>query len=254
MAETAATNKDVKMSIKKQIILLLSLVVAINVAWAGEYRDFGHTMNLRNADNKTYHFGFILGFNTMDFNIDESGLKAADDGKVWFADVNSISTGFTVGMISDLRLGEYFNLRFNPVLLFNDRKVTFVAADGTPAPEDITVKSTMIDFPLLVKARAQRMGNFRPYLLAGPAVTLDLGRSRDADLLLKALDYGVEFGFGCDVYLPYFKLAPEIKMFYGFGDMLDTDRPELEGTRNIKWQNAIEKLTSRLFTLTFNFE
>lgn len=211
-------------------------------------------MNLINVDNKQYHFGFILGFNAMDFNVAQSNAVAKDDGKVWYADVVSMGSGFTVGIITDLRLGEYFDLRFNPVLLFNDRVVHYVDDKGQPAMEDVTVKSSVIDFPLLVKMRAQRMHNFRPYLVAGPAMTLDLGRSQDCNLLLKAIDYGAEFGFGFDVYLPYFRLAPEIKMFYGFNDMLDRDRPDIIGTTDEKWQNAINKLTSRMFTLTFNFE
>ncbi|MBQ4034772.1 MAG: PorT family protein [Paludibacteraceae bacterium] len=217
------------------------------------YKNFGKALNLINADNKQYHFGFILGFNAMDFDISQSKVTA-DDGKIWYADVTSLGTGFTVGIISDLRLGEYFDLRFNPVLMFNDRTVHYVDQKGKAAPEDVIVKSSIIDLPLLVKMRAQRMRNFRPYLIAGPAATIDLSRSQDCNLLLKQLDYGVEFGVGCDIYLPYFKLAPEFKMFMGFNDMIDKDRPDLVGTSNEKWQNAINKLTSRLFTLTFNFE
>lgn len=221
------------------------------------YKNFGKALNLINADNKPYHFGFILGFNSMDFNIDQSGVIAEDDGKVWYADVTSIGTGFTVGIISDLRLGEHFDLRFNPVLMFNDRTVHYVNNKGTLKPEDevdVVVKSSIIDLPLLVKMRAQRMQNFKPYLVAGPAVTIDLSRSQDCNLLLKQMDYGVEFGVGCDIYLPYFKLAPEFKMFYGFNDMIDKNRPDIIGTSEEKWQNAINKLTSRIFTLTFNFE
>lgn len=218
------------------------------------YKNFGSVRNLVHSDNKTYHFGFILGFNTMDFNIDQSGARADDDGKVWYADVTSMPFGFTVGIISDLRMGEYFNLRFDPVLHFNQRTVHYVANDGSEAVEDPIVKSTIMEFPLLVKARAQRTGNARAYLIGGPAMTMDLGRSKDCGLLLKAMDFGIEFGVGVDLYLPYFKLCPEFKMFLGFNDMLDKDRPELEGTKEVKWQNAIDKLTSRMFTLTFNFE
>lgn len=243
----------------KRILVTAALLAATASGSAfaqSAYKNFGKALNLINADNKQYHFGFILGFNSMDFNIDQSGVIASDDGKVWYADVTSLGTGFTVGIISDLRLGEHFDLRFNPVLMFNDRTVHYVDEKGT-TPEndiDVTVKSSIIDLPLLVKMRAQRMQNFKPYLVAGPAVTLDLSRSQDCNLLLKQMDYGVEFGVGCDIYLPYFKLAPEFKMFLGMNDMLDKDRPDIVGTREEKWQNAIEKLSSRIFTLTFNFE
>lgn len=241
--------------LKTALIALAALTLGAHAALAeNAYKSFGKALNLINADNKQYHFGFILGFNMMDVNIAHSNLVAPDDGQVWYADQTSLNSGFTVGIISDLRLGEHFDLRFNPVLMFNDRTLHFVDATGTPAEEDITIKSSIIDFPLLVKMRAQRMQNFRPYLVAGPAATLDLGRSKDCDLMLKAFDYGVEFGMGCDVYLPYFRLAPEFKMFLGMNDVLDKDRPDIVGTSQEKWQAAIDKMTSRIFTLTFNFE
>ncbi len=233
---------------------LLAATAGSNAFAQSAYKNFGKALNLINADNKQYHFGFILGFNSMDFNIAQSGVRATDDGKIWYADVTSIGTGFTVGIISDLRLGEHFDLRFNPVLMFNDRSVHYVDEYGIANGDDVIIKSSIIDLPLLVKMRAQRMQNFKPYLVAGPAVTIDLARSQDCNLLLKQMDYGVEFGVGCDIYLPYFKLAPEFKMFLGMNDMLDKDRPDIVGTREEKWQNAIEKLSSRIFTLTFNFE
>ncbi len=229
------------------------MFLSTSLAAFSQYGHFGTVRNLVHADNKLYHFGFILGFNSMDFNVAQSGVVAPDDGKIWYSDVDSWKTGFTVGIIGDLRLGEYFNLRFQPVLDFNDRTLHFVTDDGSDS-RDVVVKSTIIDFPLLLKMRAQRMGNFRPYLLAGPAATLDLGGSTDCEVLLKDVDYGIEFGFGCDIYLPYFKLGPEFKMFLSSNDLLDTDRPELEGTKEEKFTKSIRKLTSCIFTLTFNFE
>lgn len=233
------------------LLTLFACSLSVQAQMSG-YKHFGTVRNLVNADNKSYHFGFILGFNAMDFNVYQSNTPS-DDGRCWYADQTGLNAGFTVGIISDLRLGEYFDLRFNPVLMFNDRVMSYVSEDGEVG-EDVTVKSSIIDFPLFVKLRAQRSGNFRPYLLAGPAATLDLGRSRDCSLLLKQMDYGIEFGFGCDIYLPYFKLAPEVKMFMGLNDMLDRDRPEISSPEEVRCTAAINKLTSRILTFTFNFE
>tara|TARA_B100000579_G_C22113517_1_gene524251 strand:- start:216 stop:458 length:243 start_codon:yes stop_codon:yes gene_type:complete len=65
---------------------------------------------------------------------------------------------------------------------------------------------------------------------------------------LKNIDYGVELGFGIDMYLAYFKLSPEIKYFYGINNMLVND----ESNTNILTSN-LEGLYSRtiLFSLTF---
>ncbi len=235
---------------KKIVFSILLLCLAIsNVFPQGNYRN---AQNLIHVDNKLYHFGFILGLNTMDFNISNSGVVDAD-GKIWYAEQTSLSTGFTVGIISDLRIFEFLNLRFTPVLLFGDRTLTFIDQDKGNET-NVVVKSSLIDFPLLLKFRGQRYGNYRPYLIGGVSATLDLGRQSENVIMLTQMDYGIEFGVGFDIYLPYFKLAPELKMFLGFGDVLERDRPEIQNIADLKYTNAITKLTSRLFILSFNFE
>ena len=229
-------------------ILLLSLFIP-NIFSQGS---FSRAQNLVHVDNKRYHFGFILGFNTMDFNITNSGV-VDNDGKIWFAEQTSLSPGFTVGIISDLRIFEHLNLRFTPVLLFGDRTLTFIDEDRG-SQTDVVVKSNLINLPLLLKLRGQRYINYRPYLIGGVSSTLDLGRQRENVIMLNQMDYGIEFGIGFDFYLPYFKLAPELKMRLGLGDMIERDRPEILNINDLKYTNAISKLTSRLFILSFNFE
>ena len=232
-------------------ILMLSLGVSDLFPQYGSY--FGSVQNLVHVDNKLYHFGFILGFNTMDFNVVNSGVKDERDGKIWFGDQTSYTPGFTVGIVSDLRIFSWLNLRFTPVLLFCDRTLTFIDQERENIKE-VVVKSSLIDFPLGFKIRGQRIGNYRPYLLVGHNFTVDLSRQRENEIMLKAPDFGIEFGVGVDFYLPYFKLAPELKMFIGLSDMIEYDRPEITNRNDLKYTYAITKLTSRLFVLSFNFE
>ena len=90
----------------------------------------------------------------------------------------------------------------------------------------------------------------RPYFLLGSRFTYDMASKKEVEDInlfkLDEVDYGIEFGFGIDIYLPYFKLAPEIKYFYGFNDLLQKNNVELI-TSNL------ESLYSRtiLFSLTF---
>jgi hypothetical protein len=189
----------------------------------------------------------------MDFNLSHTGV-ADEEGKIWYGEQTSLSAGFTVGIISDLKLASWLNLRFTPVLMFGDRKLTFIDDEGVRKNEIVSVRSTLINFPLLLKVRGHRYGNYRPYLIGGVSATLDLGRQRENVIMLNQLDYGIEFGIGFDFYLPYFKLAPELKMYLGFNDMLERDRPEIANRSDLKYTNAIQKLTSRLFILSFNFE
>ncbi len=214
----------------------------------------GRTNYLINADNRLYHFGFILGLNMMDFNPENAAI-ADEDGKIWYGEDTRMSPGFSVGIISDLRIFRWLNLRFCPILLFNERHMRFYDVDGNESPEgDMMVQSNIMEFPLTFKIRGQRKNNYRPYLLAGAAMTVDMGRDSEATLMLKQVDYGVEFGVGCDFYLPYFKIAPEFKVYLGLGDVLNRNRPEIADITEMKYTNTLSKLTSRMFILSFNFE
>ena len=73
-------------------------------------------------------------------------------------------------------------------------------------------------------------------------------------MLLKGTDFGLEFGLGCNLYLPFFRLCPELKFSFGLLDLLEKDRSDLQGQETIKYSDALSKATSRMVTLTFNFE
>lgn len=226
------------------------------LASVGAYAEHAHgrTNYLINADNRLYHFGFTLGLNMMDFNATNAAV-VDEDGKVWFGEDTRMTPGFSVGVVSDLRIFRWLDLRFCPLLLFNERNLRFFDADGVESPEgNVTVQSNIMEFPLSLKFRGQRKNNYRPYLLAGAALTLDMGRDSEATIMLKQMDYGVEFGVGCDIYLPYFKIAPEFKVYLGLGDVLERNRPEIADISELKYTNTFSKLTSRLFILSFNFE
>ena len=71
----------------------------------------GQVNNLVSVDNKLYHFGFILGLNMMDFNPMHSSV-VDEEGKVWFGEDTRLMPGFSVGIISDLRIFSWLNMRF----------------------------------------------------------------------------------------------------------------------------------------------
>ena len=56
------------------------------------------------------------------------------------------------------------------------------------------------------------------------------------------------------IYLPFFKLCPELKFSFGLVDLLEKDRGDLTDPELIKYPNSLSKATSRMVTLTFNFE
>ncbi|MDP4185201.1 MAG: porin family protein [Bacteroidota bacterium] len=201
-------------------------------------------LNLSTFDQRPVHFGFLLGVNTLDFDI-----KSFDND--YRSDVTTLKYGLTVGIISNLRLGDYFDLRFMPGMSFGDRNVKFVLAPDTTYA---SVKSTYIDLPLLLKYKAMRIKNVRPYIVTGPAYRYDISKSAKDDLLrLQRGEWFWEVGVGLDNYLQYFKFAPELKMSFGLGNVLGTPPPEDSGTSSV-YHKSIRKLSSNIVTLSFHFE
>jgi hypothetical protein len=210
--------------------------------------------NLPYADDKLIHFGFSLGLNTADFGI--SSNDTLINGNKYYTDVSALQPGFSVGVITNLRLARYWNLRFNPTLHFSGRDITY-RKDTTNTTGSTTVNSIPLSFPLYLKYSAERKDNYRPYLLGGGGMYFDFGRNKEKPILLKPMDYFIEFGVGCDLYFSFFKLAPELKFAIGFNNMLTPLEQRNAGglTEEDKiYSTAISKLTNKMITLSFNFE
>ena len=221
----------------KKIFLAIIIIISSNLKSQNT-----NLFNLPNYDKQWYHFGFTLGLMNTNLKIDyqqNSSLR----------NISAISTpGFNVGIICDLKILKNLNLRFIPSLTFTQRDINFTSFENIK-----TIKSTEssnLDLPILLKYRSLRYKNMRPYFLLGSKLTYDMASKKEVEDInlfkLDEIDFGLEFGFGIDIYLPYFKLAPEIKYFYGFNDLLQLNNVNLI-TSNI------ESLYSRtiLFSLTF---
>ncbi len=209
-------------------------------------------LNYQEVDKKLLHFGFSLGFNSMNMGIKRSFENYQKD--TLFADVSKLQPGFNVHIISELRLTDNLALRCLPGLSFGERRLVFVK-NGSENLK-MSLESNFIDFPLLIKYKSKRINNYRPYLLLGGAMRYDLAARKDYDqegnewIRLKPLDYYAEIGFGIDWYLVFFKFSNEIKFSMGFRDILVHEPYDAYP----QYTNAIEKLNSYLLTIAFNFE
>lgn len=204
------------------------------------------------GDHKLYHFGITAGMHFQDINLTNSGF-VGENGETWFATIPNYSPGFTVGLLADLYLNPYMNLRFTPTLSFGDKVFEFV----NPASQEsfrTTVRSNYLMAPLDLKFRSMRLNNYRPYVIAGVYSVLDLGGKKDQPILLKKMDYGISIGLGCDFYLPIIKVIPEIRFCFGLRDVIEKDRSDLQDKSMLKYTDAISKGVSRMIMITFNFE
>ena len=65
-------------------------------------------------DNKLFHLGFHVGIHAQDMLLTHTGVST--NGETWFAEIPTYSPGFSVGVIGDMFLNPYFNLRFIPTI------------------------------------------------------------------------------------------------------------------------------------------
>ena len=210
------------------------------------------------VDDRLYHFGFSLGINLMSYRIVES-LEPID-GEVYYARVKTLLPGFSVGLVSDLRLSKYLNLRFLPALNFSNRTINYRTASGNSFPvgnagSSISVLSLPLDFPLFLKWTAVREKNYRPYFTVGGGMTVDVYRDKQLPVLSKPLDAFVGVGAGCNIYLPWFRLCPEIRYQVGFNNIIMPveRRSELQQQQKFYTQ-SISRMYNQMLVIIFNFE
>jgi len=206
-------------------------------------------INLENWQKNKIYFGFYLGFNSYDFKIDYKTV--GPDIQV----DNSIA--FNVGLVTDVRLQEYLDLRFEPGLYFASRVLHYAPNPNFTSPSDAVreVNSTYINFPLLLKFSSLRTGNIRPYLLGGLSANLNLsGNSKSKDdneeerFRVKAWTTNYELGFGIDIFSEYFIFSPSIRGSFGITNELIPDN-----NPNSPWTGNIESMKSRGVLVNFTF-
>lgn len=241
-------------------IITLALLLAMGVA-GGMAQDNDMILNREFADRKLLHFGFSVGANFQNLGITNNGY-VTENGEAWFADIPNHSPGFCVNVLADYRLGEHFNLRFSPGMYFGNKVVKFVNANVLPDEVDPSkinsrqnIKSTYVVLPLDLKCSAKRYHNMRPYFTGGVMGIYDVSKDHPDQIKTKDMDVMLTVGLGCDFYLPFFKLCPELKFCFGLKNILEKNRPDLQdNTEMLKFTQSINKIQDNMVVLTFYFE
>jgi hypothetical protein len=92
-------------------------------------------------------------------------------------------------------------------------------------------------------------------VIAGVSQLVNLTSKNQDFLQLKRTDTMLEIGLGCDLYLPFFKLIPELKFCYSLTNALDASHVnELQDTNKRMYANAVKSGQTKMFVLTFYFE
>lgn len=237
---------------KKYKYLIGTLLLFI-ISLQSNAQSFG-VPNLLKYDNKLFHFGFLLGYNQFDFEIrSKADLSEYDSLMV----VNTAAmSGFNLGIVTDLRMGKYFDLRFIPGLSFGDRIVnyTILYPDASRLVTKKNVESVYLDLPLLVKFKSSRMHNVRAYVIAGAQYSLDLisaakkQNKNPHEIFLKLYPHDVQaqVGVGIDFYCTYFKFSTEFKMSFGLMNLLVQE--------DNMYATSVQSLKSKMMQISFAFE
>jgi hypothetical protein len=205
--------------------------------------------NLENFDQKTLTWGYHLGFNSYDYKFDYNEITEDI--------ITESSAGFNVGLIGDLRLNDYFNLRLEPGIVFATRNLTFPDPSlTTVAQMEREVTSTYIHIPLLVKFSTKRSNNWKPFIVAGASWSNNLSSNQDnpddnsaGQFRQTSSVFNYELGIGIDLYLFYFKFSPSIRGVFAMGDELVRDADP-----NSAWTSNITSMQSRGLFINFTFQ
>lgn len=205
------------------------------------------------TDNNLLRWGYFLGINNYDFNFDYN------------EDLRDIyvkrSPGFSVGLIGNLRINDFMDLRLEPGLLITTRELYYsqsyfetVAFNNNDLIRE--VKSTYIHLPLLLKVSTKRINNFKPFVVGGFSTALNLSSNEDnpddnanGQFRTTKNNLFYELGFGIDFYLYNFKFTPSIRGLFGINDELvrdeDPDSP---------WTSNINSMKTRGVFINFTFQ
>jgi len=228
-------------------ILLLAFLLLLGGATQAQRR----VLNMPEHDEKLYYFGLTFGLNFSQYRIKYA--QSFVDTDTFMNIQPKWSPGFNLGLMANLRLNKFIDLRFIPSLSFADKKMTFtMTTPGGDSTSERSIESIYMHLPLQLKFKSDRIRNFRFYGLLGGKFDYDLAansRSRRADEWLKVspVDLGYEIGVGFEWYYPNFIFSPEIKLSQGLGNQIYHDK-------NIPLTNAIDVLNTRMIVISVHLE
>ncbi len=228
------------------VLLALCFSTANAQIFSGE-----RILNNENFDKQRWSWGYFLGLNSYDFNFDYENYNPSPVTGQDFRVERRI--GFNVGLIGNLRLNEYFDLRLEPGVNFNTRGFQALKADANTFRE---INSTYVHIPLLVKFNAKRLNNFRPFVVGGVSTSINLSSNENnpddnsaGQFRMTTNSYYYEVGVGIDLYLYYFKLSPSIRGVFALNDELVRDADP-----NSIYTGNVDQMSSRAIFINFTFQ
>ena len=237
----------------KKLFYIIAIIVLTHSVQKGYGQ--GYPPNLLDYDySKRFRFGFYLGGNFATFTSSPNSNLNPFDSLMIVEPTGK--GGFDIGISINMRLNEFFDLKFIPNLSMLSRSMDYTMqyAGNKTWMQTIIIESINVDLPIFLKLKSSRIGNnLRFYVLSGGQYSFDMmsnSKKRNPPgqkvLKLNPNDIQAIVGAGIEFYLPYFKLSIEGKMGYGLLNLLTKE--------NNLISSSIESLRSKTFHLTFVLE
>lgn len=233
-------------------LLLILLVFGMSVPASAQLFRKERLSNLENFDKRRFTWGYFLGFNSLDFKF------RYDQERTDVPNTDVLverQAGFNVGLVGDMRINNYVNLRLEPGMVFSQRNLRFPGFEEE-RDELREVKSTYIHIPLLVKFSTKRLNNFKPFIVGGVSTSINLSSNETnpednsaGQFRMTSSTFYYEMGIGVDLYLYYFKFTPSIRGVFAMSDELVRDADP-----NSPWTGNIAFMGTRGIFINFTFQ
>ena len=210
-------------------------------------------LNNENFDKPRLSYGYYLGFNVYDYNIDYTTNVM---------DVQVLkSAGLNVGLVGNFRINDYIDIRLEPGLVISTRELnySYTYFNGISHEEKDLIReiqSTFVHIPLLIKFSTKRINNIKPFIVAGFSTALNLSsqqnnpkdNSNNTFRVTKNNLY-YELGIGIDLYLTWFKFTPSLRGVFSIQDELVNDVDP-----NSPWTKNMTQIQTRGLFINFTFQ
>ena len=220
------------------------------IAFAGSVEAQRGNYNFMSFEQKPYYFGITLAYNKSNFKIHHSKNFILNDSITTAESIKG--PGFNLGIVSNLKIGQYFDFRFLPTLSFAEKNIQYKSNDPLGGQYNRKIESVLVELPFHLRYKSAPYNDKRMFVITGIKYTFDVAsdsRARQADELVKIspTDFAFELGVGMQMFFPYFIFSPEIKLSQGLGNVLIFDK-------DLEQSNVIEKILSRALTISLHFE
>ena len=210
-------------------------------------------VNNENFDKPQLSYGYYLGFNVYDYNIDYT-TKVNDVQVLKYA-------GLNVGLVGNFRINDYIDIRLEPGVVISRRELnySYTYFNGISYEEKDLIReiqSTFVHIPLLIKFSTKRINNIKPFIVGGFSTALNLSsqqnnpkdNSNNTFRVTKNNLY-YELGIGIDLYLTWFKFTPSLRGVFSIQDELVNDVDP-----NSPWTKNMTQIQTRGLFINFTFQ